>query len=77
LRLGIDDALDDGEQVKGAARQPINARHRHHIAGGQLAEHFVKLAPVGPRARHLLAVDLAAGASRRPNCSSWLSRVCP
>jgi hypothetical protein len=33
-------------------------------ARGQLAEHPVKLAPVGPRARHLLAVDVPAAASR-------------
>jgi hypothetical protein len=32
---------------------------------GQLAEHPVKLAPVGPRARHLLPVDIPAAASGR------------
>jgi hypothetical protein len=26
LRLGVHDALDDAEQVKGAARQPVDAR---------------------------------------------------
>src|SRR5205807_10428721 len=57
------DALDDGEQVEGAAGQPVNPCHRHHVAGGQLAEHPVKLAPVGPRARHLLAIDVPAAAS--------------
>jgi hypothetical protein len=31
--------------------------------GGRLADHPVKLAPVGARARHLLAVDVAAAAS--------------
>jgi hypothetical protein len=50
-------------KVKGAARQPVNPRHRHHVAGGQLAEHPVKLAPVGARARHLLAIDVPAAAS--------------
>ena len=60
LRLGVHDALDDAEQVKGAACQPINPCHRHHVAGGQLAEHPVKLAAVGPRAGRLLAVDVAA-----------------
>ena len=63
LRLGVHDALDDAEQIEGAARQPVDPRHRHHVAGGQLAEHLVKLASVGPRARHLLAVDVAARAS--------------
>jgi len=48
-----------------AARQPVDARHRHDVAGGQLAEHPVKLAAVGPRACHLLAVDVPAAASRR------------
>ena len=44
-------------------RQPVDPRHRHHVAGAELAEHPVKLAPVGPRARHLLAVDVPAAAS--------------
>ena len=64
--LGVHDALDDAEQVKGAAGQPIDARHRHHIAGGRLAEHPVKLPPVGARARHLLAGDIPVAASRHP-----------
>ena len=58
LRLGVHDALDDAEQVKGAAGEAIDPRHRHHVDGGQLAEHPVKFAPVGMRARHLLAVDV-------------------
>ena len=33
LRLGVHDPLDDGEQVEGAACQPVNARHHHHAAG--------------------------------------------
>jgi hypothetical protein len=37
LRLGVHEALDDGEQVEGAARQRVDARHRHRVAGGQLA----------------------------------------
>jgi hypothetical protein len=44
MRLGVDDALDYAEQIEGAASEAINARHRHHVAGGQLAEHPVKLA---------------------------------
>ena len=63
LRLGVRDALDDGEQVEGAARQPVDPRHRHQVAGGQLAEHAVKLVPVGPRTCDLLSVDVPAGAS--------------
>jgi hypothetical protein len=49
LRLGVHDALDDGEQVEGAAREAVDPRHRHHVAGAELAEHSVKLAPVGAR----------------------------
>jgi hypothetical protein len=63
LSLRVRDALDDGEQVEGAAGEAVDPRHRHHVAGGELAEHPVKLAPVGPRARYLLAVDVSAGAS--------------
>ena len=43
--------------------QPVNPRHRHHVAGGELAEHPVKLAPVGECAGRLLALDVAAIAS--------------
>jgi hypothetical protein len=45
------------------ARQPVYPRHRHHVAGAEFAEHPVKLAPVGPRARHLLTVDVPVRAS--------------
>jgi hypothetical protein len=42
----------------------VDPRHRHHVAGGQLADHAVKrLAPVGPRAGRLFPVDVAAAAS--------------
>jgi hypothetical protein len=34
LRLGVHDALDDGEQIEGAAREAVDARHCHHVAGG-------------------------------------------
>jgi hypothetical protein len=60
LRLGVHDLLDDGEQVEGAARQPVDARHGHHVAGAEMAEHVEKLPPVGSRACHLLAVNLGA-----------------
>jgi hypothetical protein len=63
LRLAVHDPLDDGEQVERAAGQPVNPRHRHHVAGAEPAEHPVKLAPVGPRARHLLAINVPAAAS--------------
>jgi hypothetical protein len=63
LRLGVHDALDDGEQVEGAAGEAVNPRHHHYVAGGQLAEHPVKLAPVGPPAGHFFAVDVPAAAS--------------
>jgi hypothetical protein len=52
--------LDDGEQVEGAARKAVDARHRHHVAGGEVLEHFEKLAAVVVRARDLLAVNPAA-----------------
>jgi hypothetical protein len=60
LRLGVHDALDDAEQVKGAARGAVDARYRHHIAGHEAGKQFEKLAPVAVRAGRLLAVDLAA-----------------
>jgi hypothetical protein len=45
-------------QVEGAARDAVDARHGHHVAGGKAVEHAEKLAPVGGRACHLLAVSL-------------------
>jgi hypothetical protein len=42
--------------------EAVDPRHRHHVAGGQLAEHPVKPAAVGPRAGRLLAVDVPARA---------------
>jgi len=60
LRLGVHDLLDDSEQVEGAAREAVDARHRHHVAGREALEHFEKLAPVVVRAGHLLAVNPAA-----------------
>jgi hypothetical protein len=46
LHLRIHDALDDAEQVESTARKPVDARHCHHIAGGNAVEHGQKLAPV-------------------------------
>jgi hypothetical protein len=63
LRLGVHDPLDDAEQVEGRPREAVGPRHRHHVAGSQLVEHAEKLAPVGPRACHLLPVDVPACAS--------------
>jgi hypothetical protein len=49
LRLGVHDLLDDGEQVERAAGEPVDARHRHHVARGESLQHPQKLAPVGAR----------------------------
>ena len=58
--LASHNPLDDGEEVEGAARQSVNPRHRHHVAGGEVLEHFEELAAVVVRARDLLAVNPAA-----------------
>ena len=60
MRLGVHDLLDDAEQVEGAAGEAVDARHRHHVAGGEALQHFEKLAPVAVRARHLLTVNIGA-----------------
>jgi hypothetical protein len=65
LRLGVHDLLDDGEQVERAARQPVNARHRHLVTGADGFQQLQKLAPVGPCARHLLAEDRLAAVRAR------------
>jgi hypothetical protein len=52
--------LTMANRSKVAAREAVNPRDRHHVAGGEVAEHGEKLAPVGPCARHLLAVYPAA-----------------
>ena len=46
LRLGVHDLLDHAKQVEGAAREPVDARDGHYVAGGEGVEHFQKLAPV-------------------------------
>jgi hypothetical protein len=33
FRLGVDDPLDDAEQVEGAAGEAVDPRHGHHVAG--------------------------------------------
>jgi hypothetical protein len=60
LRLGVDDMFDNAEQIKGAAGEAVDPRHPHYVAGGEGLKHPEKLAAVGPRARDLLAVDVAA-----------------
>jgi hypothetical protein len=42
------------------ARETVNQRHGHRVAGGEGVEHFEKLAPIPVRAGHLLAVNLLA-----------------
>jgi hypothetical protein len=39
VRLRVGDALDDAEQVEGAAREPVDARHRRHVARSKPVEH--------------------------------------
>jgi hypothetical protein len=41
-------AFDDAEQVKGAARQPVDPRYRHHVAEFEVFQHPQKLARVWP-----------------------------
>ena len=49
------DLPDDGEQVEGRAGEAVNARYRHHFAGGDGFQQLQQFTPVGSRARHLLA----------------------
>src|SRR4029077_4198405 len=46
------------KKVEGASREAVDARHGHHVAGGEGVWQFEKLAAVAARARHLLAVNL-------------------
>ena len=63
VRLGVHDVLDDPEKVKGAAREAVNPRDRHHVAGFEPFEHPQSFARVGPCARNLLPIDVPAAAS--------------
>jgi hypothetical protein len=58
--------LHDGTHIEGRACEAIDARNRHHVAGGEVAEHFQKLAPVAVCAGHLLAVNLGAARAAKP-----------
>jgi hypothetical protein len=60
LRLGVHDLLDDGEQVESTTGEAVNARHRYHVAGGEVFEHVETLAAVVVCPRHLLAINLCA-----------------
>jgi hypothetical protein len=62
LRLGVHNLLHDGEKVESAAREAVDARHRHDVAGREGAQHLEELAAVAVRARPFLAENL--GASR-------------
>ena len=72
----VNDPLHDPEQVERATGKAVDARYRHHVAGGEAAEHAEKFAPVGPGARGLLAVDVPAAASGGAELLRLL-RVCP
>jgi hypothetical protein len=52
--------LTMANRSKCAAREAVDARHRHHVGGREALEHFEKFAPVAGRVRHLLAVNLGA-----------------
>jgi len=46
LRFRVDDALDDAQQIEGAAREAVNPLHCHHVTGEWRAE-LLKLAIEG------------------------------
>jgi len=56
----VHDLLDDRKQIEGRAGEPVDPRHRHHVAGGERLKELEQLAPVGPRAGCLLAVNPGA-----------------
>jgi hypothetical protein len=60
LPARVHDLLDDGEQVERRARQPVDACHRHHVAGAERFQHPQQLASGRLRAAGLLAVNRAA-----------------
>jgi hypothetical protein len=68
LRPGVHDLLDDGKQVEGRARQSVDPRHCHHVAGGEGFQHPQRIAPGGLRAAGLLPLN--PGTPARPDCSS-------
>ena len=48
------------QKVAGVARQTVEARYRHHVAGAQVIEHPGQFRPLGVRARDLLRKDARA-----------------
>jgi hypothetical protein len=44
--------LTMANRSKGAAGQPVDTRHHHHVAGREGVQHFEELASVAVRARH-------------------------
>jgi len=60
LPARVHDLLDDGEQVERRARQSVDSRHRHRVAGAERFQHSQQLAPGWLRAAGLLAVNRVA-----------------
>jgi hypothetical protein len=64
MRAGIDDALDDGEEVEGRSGQAVDAGHDDRIALGYRSQKSLELRAVGASAARLFTVDLRAAGSR-------------
>jgi hypothetical protein len=77
LRLGIQDALGDPEQVERAARKPVNPRHLDHVVGGEAVERPEKLALISARTRYCLAIDVQAAALGGAQLLKLVVEGCP
>ena len=59
FRKNLEQFYDAG-YISLVQRDAVDARHRHHVSGGKVAEHFEKFAPVAVRAGDFLPVNFCA-----------------
>jgi hypothetical protein len=71
LKKSKHDALDDPEQVEGAARAAVDARHHQHVAGVELVEDAAQLRPSPCRDKSAACAANGKGAAAHILLTAW------
>jgi hypothetical protein len=64
LGSGLGDAVEDGEQITGRARQPVEPGDEEGVAVAERLEQLGELGPIGARTGDLLAVEAVAASGQ-------------
>jgi hypothetical protein len=67
----VHDLLEDGEQVEGAARAAVDARHHQHVAGVELVEDAAQLRPSPCRDKSAACAANGKGAAAHILLTAW------